>query len=283
MGWIDGVKLGTEAHRNPIVVYSRCPHAPFAGGPAGSAGTDGCRLWWARTSGGAAHRIAAAPSDTNLGDAVDGTVVFAVQHSTAHEHGAARLYTARLVGGSARALRVPQADGATIDDLSADGTQVAFSEALAPRFITGTEALLGSSQIWLDAGGAAPRLIAQVASDANPVDDSERYFDGITLASGYVYAFLYSQGGIVPPVASALQRIALTDLTTVQAPWLAPPSLAAFGIGAAAFDPSGGVLVLGKFSQRIELSTASASCSTHAGSDDACPVVRSAPVTLDEG
>ena len=31
-------ELGTEAHRNPIVVYSRCPHAPFAAGPRAAPG-----------------------------------------------------------------------------------------------------------------------------------------------------------------------------------------------------------------------------------------------------
>ena len=40
---------------------------------------------------------------------------------------------------------------------------------------------MGASEIWLDNGGAAPQLIAKVVSDDNPIDDSEQFFDGLTL------------------------------------------------------------------------------------------------------
>ncbi len=274
VGWIDGVKLGSDAHGHAIVVYSRCPHSPFASASAGSAGTDGCLLWWAPTSGGRAHRIAAAPADTNIGLAEHGVVVFAVQPNTAREHQPARLETAHLTGTAAHALRVPTPDGATIDDISADGSEVAFSEA------TEENPNIGVSQIWLDSGATAPALIARITSDGVPIDDSEQFFDGLTLAGGFVYAFEYSQHGIVPPVASQLEQISLPGLATMTAPWAPSGSLGGDGVDAAAFDPSNDRLVLDLFSPQLEFSTPSASCSTHAGSARACPVVQSEAITF---
>ncbi|MGA2454778.1 MAG: hypothetical protein ABSG93_14770 [Solirubrobacteraceae bacterium] len=275
VGWIDGVKLGTSASGSAIVVYSRCPHSPFASGRVGSAGTDGCRLWWARLSGGAAHEIAAAPADTSIGAATKGVVAFAVQPNTAHENQPARVETAPLSGGSAHALRVPTPDGAAIDDISASAGQVAFSEAVAP-----SSSNVGISEIWLDEGATAPQLIAQISSDSNPIDDSEQYFDGVTLSSGFIYAFLYSQAGIVPPVASKLEQIALPGLATSAVSWAPSGSLRNDGINATAFDPSENRLVLDLFSPESEFSSASSTCSTSASSARACPVVQSGPVSF---
>ncbi len=275
VGWIDGVKLGTDSSGRSIVVYSRCPHSPVANANVGSAGTDGCRLWWAPTSGGGAHRITAAPADTSVGVAERGVVVFAVQPNTARERQPARVETARLSGTSARALRVPTANGATIDDISANGAQVAFSEA--PRSANERK---GVSEIWVDKGTAAPQLIAKVVSDTVPIDDSAQYFDGLTLTSDFVYAFLYSQRGIYPPVASQLQQISLPGLVTTVAPWAPSGSLSTDGINATAFDPSNKRLILDLFSPQIEFATASASCSTRARSPKACPVVQTGPVTF---
>jgi len=274
-GWIDAVKLGTDSRGRSIVVYSRCPHSPFANANVGSAGTDGCRLWWAPTSGGSAHRVNAAPADTSIGVAQHGVVVFAVQPNTAHQDRPALIETARLTGTSARALRLPTPNGATIDDISANGTQVAFSEA--PPSSPSNQ---GVSEIWLDTGGAAPRLIAKVVSDSLPIDNSARFFDGLTLTSGFVYAFLYSQGGIVPPVASQLEQISLTGLATTVAAWAPGAAWSSDGVDATAFDPSTGRLVLDLFSPQLEFSTASASCSTHAASARACPIVQTAPITF---
>jgi hypothetical protein len=232
-------------------------------------------LWWAPTSGGSAHRINAAPADTSVGVAEDGVVVFAVQPNTARENQPARVETARLTGTSTRALRLPTPDGAAIDDVSANGAQVAFSEApLAPN------SRMGVSEIWLDNGNAAPQLIAKVVSDTVPIDDAAQFFDGLTLTSGFVYAFLSSQSGIYPPVASQLEQISLPGLATTVAPWAPSASLSSDGISAAAFDPSNGRLVLGLFSPQVEFATVSASCSTHAGSAKACPVVQTGPVTF---
>ncbi len=247
MGWIDAVKLGTGSGGNSIVVYSRCPHSPYANGTAGNAGTDGCRLWWAPTSGGAAHQIDAAPADTSVGVAEHGVVFFAVQHNTAREHQPARVESARLTGTSAHALQVPTPDGATIDDISANGTQVAFSEA--PR---SPEDRMGVSEIWLDDGAAAAQLIAKVVADDVPIDNSAQYFDGLTLTSGFVYAFLYAQSGIYPPVPSQLEQISLPGLATAAAPWAPAGALSADGIGATAFDPSDNRLVLSLFSPQSE-------------------------------
>ena len=274
VGWIDGVKLGTAPSGHAIVVYSRCPHSPYAGGSPGSAGTDGCRLWWAPTSGGNAHKIDAAPPDTSIGVAEHGVVFFAVQPNTAHEDQPARVETARLTGTSAHALQVPTPNGATIDDISANGTQIAFSEA--PR---SANERMGVSEIWLDDGTAAPQLIAKVIADDVPIDDSGRYFDGLTLTSGFVYAFLYSQSGIYPPVASQLEQISLPGLATAAVPWSPSGSLSADGIDATAFDPSDNTLILDLFSQS-DVETASLSCSTRAGSAKACPVVQTGPVTF---
>jgi hypothetical protein len=275
VGWIDGVKLGTSAGGRTIVVYSRCPHSPFASGSVGAAGTDGCRLWWARVSGGAAHEIAAAPPDTSIGTATDGVVAFAVQPNTAHERQAARVETASLTGRSARTLTVPTPDGAAIDDIAASGGQVVFSEAVAP-----SHAEVGVSEVWLDESTAAPRLIARVSSDADPLDDSEQYFDGVTLSAGFVYAFLYSQAGIVPPLPSQLEQIALPSLATSVVSWAPTGALREDGVEATAFDPSDERLALDLFSPESDFSTVSASCSTRARSARACPVVQSGPVSF---
>ncbi len=275
VGWIDGVKLGTDSSGRSIVVYSRCPHSPFANATVGSAGTDGCRLWWAPTSGGSAHRINAAPADTSVGIAEHGVVVFAVQPNTARENQPARIETARLTGASTHAFQLPTPDGATIDDISANLAQVAFIEA--PR---SSNSSMGVSEIWLDNGNAEPQLIAKVVSDENPIDDSEQFFDGLTLTSTFVYAFLYSQSGIYPPAASQLEQISLPGLATTVAPWAPSAALHSDGINATSFDPSTGRLVLDLFSPQLEFSTESASCSMHAGSAKACPVVQTGPVTF---
>ena len=219
VGWIDGVKLGSGAGGRAIVVYSRCPYSPFEFANPGAAGTDGCRLWWAPLGGGAAHEIAVAPVDASIGVATRGVLAFAVQPNTGRQRQPARVETARLSGGPAHALAVPTPDGATIDDISASGGQIAFSEALAP-----SSADVGVSEVWLDEGAAAPRLIAKVSSDANPIDNSQQFFDGVTLTSGFVYAFLYSQSGLYPPLAPQLEQIALPGLATSVAPW-APSGL----------------------------------------------------------
>ena len=275
VGWIDGVKLGTDSRGHSLVVYSRCPHSPFATASVGSAGADGCRLWWALTSGGRAYRINAAPADTSVGVADHGVVVFAVQPNTARRNQPARLETARLTGTSTRALKLPTPDGATIDDISADGAQVAFSETPGS-----SKSSMGVSEIWLDNDSAAPQLIAKVVSDGNPIDDSERFFEGLTLTSTFVYTFLYSQSGIVPAVASQLEQISLPGLATTIAPWAPSAALSSDGINATAFDPSSGRLVLDLFSPKLEFSTVSASCSTHVGSAKTCPVVQTGRVTF---
>ncbi len=275
VGWIDAVKLGTDSRGHSLVIYSRCPHSPFATANVGSAGADGCRLWWARTSGGPAHRINAAPPDTTVGVADHGVVVFAVQPNTARPNQPARIETARLTGSSTRTVKLPTPDGATIDDISACGAQVAFSEAPGS-----SNSNMGVSEIWLDNGSAAPQLIAKVVSDGNPIDNSERFFDGLALTSTFVYAFLYSQSGIIPPVASQLEQISLPGLGTTVAPWAPSAALSSDGINATAFDPSTGQLVLDLFSPQLEFSTVSASCSTHVGSAKACPVVQTGPVTF---
>ncbi len=275
VGWIDGVKLGTGAGGETIVVYSRCPHSPFAGGSVGAAGTDGCRLWWARLSGGRAREIAAAPPDTSIGAASDGLLVFAVQPNTAREREPARVETASLSSRTAHALTVPTPDGAAIDDVSASGGQVVFSEAVAP-----SRADVGVSEIWLDEGAAAPRLIAKVSSDANPIDESEQYFDSVTLSGDFVYAFLYSQAGFVPPLPSQLEQIALPGLASSVVTWAPNAALREDGIDATAFDPSDDLLTLDLFSPQSDFSSASASCSTNAHSMRACPVVQSGPVSF---
>jgi hypothetical protein len=275
VGWIDGVKLGTDSGGRSIVVYSRCPHSPFATASVGSAGTDGCRLWWAPTSGGSAHRINAAPADTSVGVAEHGVVVFAVQPNTARRNQRARIETARLTGTSTRALQLPTPDGATIDDISANGAEVAFTEVPGS-----SNPSMGVSEIWLDNGSAAPQLIAKVVFDGVPIDNAAQFFDGVTLTRGFVYAFLYSQGGIVPPVASQLEQISLPGLATRVASWAPSAALRSDGINASTFDPSTGRLVLDLFSPQLEFSTVSASCSTHAGSAKACPVVQTGPVTF---
>jgi hypothetical protein len=275
VGWIDAVKLGTGSSGRSIVVYSRCPHSPYAGGSLGSAGTDGCRLWWAPISGGDAHKIDAAPADTSIGVAEHGVVFFAVQPNTAREKQAARVEMAQLIGSSTHALQVPTPDGATIEDISASGTEVAFSEAPSSP-----EERMGVSEIWLDDASAAPQLIAKVVADDVPIDDSAQFFDGLTLTSGFVYAFLYSQSGIYPPVASQLEQISLPGLATAVVQWAPSAPLSADGIGATAFDPGDNRLILSLFSPRSEFDSSSASCSTHATSARACPVVEAEPVTF---
>jgi hypothetical protein len=275
VGWIDAVKLGSGASGRAIVVYSRCPYSPFEFANPGAAGTDGCRLWWAPLAGGAAHEIAVAPADTSIGVATHGVLTFAVQPNTGRQRQPARVETAPLSGGAAHALVVPTPVGATIDDISANGGQVAFSEALAP-----SSADVGVSEVWLDEGIAAARLIANVSSDANPIDNSQQFFDGVTLTSGFVYAFLYSQSGLYPPLAPQLEQITLPGLATSAAPWTPSGPLSGDGIDATAFDPSDSRIVLDLFSPQSEFFSPSSSCSTSASSAKACPVVESGPVSF---
>jgi hypothetical protein len=275
VGWIDGVKLGTDSAGRTIVVYSHCPHSPFANATPGHAGTDGCRLWWARTNGAVAHRISAAPADTSVGVAVEGTLFFAVQPNTADASQPAQVETVALGAGTPQALTVPTPGGATIDDISAAGTAVAFSEAPVVA-----NQRMGVSEIWLDSGSAAPLLIAKVTSDTTPVDDAAQFFDGLTLTGSNLYAFLYSQAGVYPAVASQLEQIALPGLATSTAAWTPSTALSAYEINASSFDPSSNRLALGLFSGEVNFSKASAACSTHAGSARACPVVQTGPVTF---
>jgi len=271
VGWIDGVELGTDAHGHTIVVYSRCPYKPYGISRPGHGGTDGCRLWWSPTAGGATRLIRAAPADTNVGDAVAGNVTFAVQPNSAHL-GAVRVETAPLSGTSARALPVPHPTGASIEHVSVSATQVAFiensEESAAPS--------RGVSQIWLDEGSATPRLIAHVSSDDAPIDESEEFFDGVTLAGGYVYTSVYAQPGldepgVEPRVTSHLQRIALADLSIAESPW--EPDEYDLGVNATSYDPTSRVQVVSSFSRQVNFS---------AGREKrgSCPIELEAPITF---
>jgi hypothetical protein len=277
VGWIDGVKLGTDAHGRAIVVYSRCPHSPFASATAGNAATDGCLLWWARLSGGGPQRIAAAPVDTTVGSATAGRVVFAVQPNTGHQRQPARLETATITGHAAHALVVPTPRGATIGDVSVAGSDVVFIEEPLVA-----DPHMSPSQVWLDAPGAAPALLAQQISDGVQIDNAARFFDGVTLKGSDVYAFLYANSGVFPAAASELEQIPLAGgaTPTATAPWMPSGRLRSFGVQAAAFDPSDNQLVLDLFSQTVDLSTPSGACSSHASSTKACPIVTTGPVTF---
>ena len=276
VGWIDAVKLGTDSHGHAIVVYSRCPHSPFATANAGSAGSDGCLLWWAPLSGGCPRRIAAAPLDSTVGAATAGSVVFAVQPNTAHPNQPARIARSTLAGRTAVPLHVPSPAGSTISDIAVSAQEVAFIEQ--PRV---ANPMMGASQVWLDAPGSPTRLLAQQISDTVPIDDSARFFDGLALTGSDAYAFLYANSGIYPPVASQLEQIPLlTNAAITMAPWAPGPSLSSFGIQATAFDPSHDRLVLGLFSPAVDLSTSSGACSGHATSRRACPIVTSSPVSF---
>jgi hypothetical protein len=275
VGWIEGVKLGTDAHGHAIVVYSRCPHAPFGSATPGQAGTDGCLLWWAALSGGRARRIVAAPADTTVGTATAGRVVFAIQPITSRPNQPARLETTTLTGHTARSLPLSKPDGAIVTDISAAGSDVAFIEE--PH---STEDRTSPSQVWLDAPGAAPRLLDQQIGDAVPVDHEEHFFDGVTLTGNAVYAFLYASPALsepphAPPTHSELVQIPLAGGTAATARWTSTP-FSSFGIQAAAFDPSDDQLVLDLFSSRLEL--ASEACSSHASSARACPILTTGPV-----
>ncbi|HLM85244.1 MAG TPA: hypothetical protein VK272_03550 [Solirubrobacteraceae bacterium] len=274
VGWIDGVKLGTDAHGRTIVVYSRCPYKPYGNSSPGHGGTDGCRLWWAPTAGGAAHLVRAAPPDASTGQAVGGSVVFAVQPNSANL-GAARVETARLSGNSAQALPVPHPKGASIEDISASSTQVAFIENSEEP----TGQPTGLSQIWLDEGNATPKLIAHVRSDDVPIDESAQFFDGLTLSGGYVYTSLYAQPGldlpgVEPHVTSRLERISLADLSVAESPW--EPDEFDLGVNATSYDPTAEALVVSSFSRQVDFS---------AGLEKrhSCPIEREAPVAFAGG
>ena len=275
VGWIDSVKLGTDSRGRSIVVYSRCPHDPFASAPAGEAGTDGCRLWWASTSAGLARPIAAAPADSSIGAAAGGLVTFAVQANSGHPRQAVRLERATLAGRNARALVVPAASGATIDDIGLSGSSIAFSEAgltANPRE--------GFSEIWLERAGLPPAMIARVLSDAQPVDNAERFFQGLTLTPSALYAFLYSQSGVFPATHSLLERISLPGLETSTATWAPLSPLSGLGLHSEAYDPSDGRLTLGLFTQLVDFSSPASICSVRPSSDRACPVLQTAPAVF---
>jgi hypothetical protein len=271
VGWIDGVALGTDAHGHTIVVYSRCPYKPYGNSRPGHGGIDGCRLWWAPTAGGAAHLIRAAPADTSVGEALAGNVTFAVQPNSA-SLGPVRVETARLSGSSAQALPVPHPKGASIEHISVSGTQVAFVENSEEPGSAST----GVSQIWLDEGGATPRLIAHVSSDDVPIDESAEFFDGLTLSGGYVYTSLYAQPGldqpgIEPHVSSRLQRISLADLSIAESPW--EPDEYDLGVNATSYDPASKAQVVSSFSRQVNFS---------AGLEKrgSCPIELEAPITF---
>jgi hypothetical protein len=273
VGWIDGLQLGSAADGRAIVVYSHCPHKPYGSSRPGEGPTDGCRLWWAPTAGGAAHLIRAAPPDSRVGAALGGQVTFAVQASTASlGAGSVRVETAGLSSASARALPVPHLRGASIEHISVAGTQVAFIENSEQP----GAAPIGLSQIWLDEDGAAPRLIASVASDDQPIDESAEFFDGLTLSAGYAYTSLYAQPGldqpgIQPQVSSRLERISLADLSVLEAPW--EPDEYDLGVSATAYDPASQSLIVSSFSRQIDFA---------AGVErpNSCPVEREAPVAF---
>ena len=264
-GWIDGVSLGTDSAGHTIVVYSHCPSQPLATRPSGHAGTDGCRLWWAPVGGsGAAHEIGAAPPDPDIGDAVRGTVTFAVQHRRLHRRREARDRVADR--GAVQALTVPSPEGATINEISAGAAGVAFAE-LPAQSVSGN----GVSEIWLDTSGSAPRLIAKLAYKSITDAETARYFDGLTLPTGSIDAFLVAQRDIYPPTASELERISLPSLATTAVTWI-PGSLSRYGVQDAAFDPGHDRLALSFFSQSVNFEQTSATCSQEVGNVDACPV-----------
>jgi hypothetical protein len=273
VGWIDGLQLGSGAGGRAIVVYSRCPHKPYGSSRPGKGGTDGCRLWWAPTSGGAAHLIRAAPPDASVGAALAGQVTFAVQANTASlGAGSVRVETAGLSGASARALPVPHPRGASIEHLSVGGAQVVFIENSEQPGAAST----GLSQIWLDEGSAAPRLIASVSSDDLPIDESAEFFDGLTLSAGYIYTSLYAQPGldqpgIQPQASSRLERISLADLSVAEAPW--EPDEYDLGVSATSYDPASHALIVSSFSRQVDFA---------AGVErpNSCPVEREDPVTF---
>jgi hypothetical protein len=280
VGWIDGVKLGTDSGGHAIVVYSRCPQARYGSNRVGHASTDGCRLWWARLSGGPARRVAAAPADTSVGTATLGKVYFAVQPNTAHNGPtgqAALVETASLTGTRVHALRVPTPDGAVITDLSTNGADVAFTELPFPA-----DEHAGASQVWLDVPSAAPRLLAQQISDQTPIDYDAVFFDGVTLTGDAAYAFLFADPNLESPVASAFERIPLAGGPIATAPWTSPwpspPSPAGDGISASAFDPGSGELALDLFGpdQQDDPST----CTGGPADPNACPILVTGPVSF---
>lgn len=272
-GWIDGVQLGSDAGGRTIVVYSHCPHKPYGSSRPGHAGTDGCRLWWAPIAGGAAHMIRAAPPDSSVGAAIAGRVTFVVQASTASlGTGAVRIETAALSGASARSLPVPHPRGASIEHISASAAQVAFVESSEQPGAAHT----GLSQIWLDEGSAAPRLIASLSSDDLPIDESAQLFDGLTLSAGYLYTSIYAQPGldqpgVEPRVRSRLERISLADGAVAESPW--EPDEYDLGVSATSYDPASDALAVSSFSQLLDFA---------AGAErrDSCPIELEAPVAF---
>jgi len=272
-GWIDGVQLGSDADGRAIVVYSRCPHKPYGSARPGHAGTDGCRLWWAPLAGTAAHMIAAAPPDSSVGTAVGGRVAFVVQANTASPGtGSVRLETAGLSGASARSLPVPHQRGASIEHISASPTQVAFVESAEQPGAAST----GLSQIWLDEGSAAPRLIASLSSDDAPTDESAQFFAGLTLSAGYVYTSIYAQPGldqpgVEPHAVSRLERISLADGSVVESPW--EPDEYDLGVSATSYDPASNALVVSSFSRPLDFAGG-------AERRDSCPIELEEPVAF---
>lgn len=276
VGWIDGVQLGSGAGGHAIVVYSRCPHKPYGSSPPGKGGTDGCRLWWAPITGARAHLIRAAPPDASVGASLAGEVTFAVQANTASlGTGSVRVETAGLSSATAHARPVPHPRGASIEQISVSGTQVAFVENSQQPGAAST----GLSQIWIDEGRAASRLIASLTSDDLPIDESAEFFDGLTLSAGYVYTSIYAQPGldqpgIAPQVRSRLERISVADLSVAEAQW--EPDEYDLGVSATSYDPTSQTLVVSSFSRQVDFA---------AGVErpDSCAVEHEAPVTFQAG
>jgi len=288
VGWIDGVKLGTDSRGRVIVVYSRCPYDPYGGGSDGHAGTDGCRLWWAPLQGGRARLIAGAPANSSVGVSVGGTVTFAVQHNTANEGGAARIEQTGLTGGRAHPLEVPKLSHATVEDISTSGSEVAFADDREEP--SRGEVSDGVSEIWLLAPGSPASLVQSDSWESAEPAHTGRYFQGLTLTSSAVYAFLYLEVGAVedaqsgymlyPSATSLLEKISLPDLATDAVPWTPAAPFDKLGVAAEAYDPSDAELTAAMFSNVLGYERSTDPCAAGIVGKRSCPVVQTAQVTF---
>ena len=282
VGWIDGLKLGTDSRGRQVVVYSHCPHDLFAPEPSGRAGTDGCRLWWAPTSGGPARLIAGAPPDASVGVAARGTVTFVVQPNTAY-HGIRppRLEQVSLAGGRPRGLAEPGLSGreVEVEDIAAAGSSIAFIED--HRLPSSGETSQNVSEIWLQNPRSPARIIQSATYEQTEAANDARYYQGLTLTESAVYAFLYAEAGVYPPTASLLERVSLPGLLTSTTAWAPAPPLSSLGINGEAFDPSDDELTLATFSWLLDYESPHVEpCSHTAVSARACPVVQTAPAAF---
>ena len=178
-----------------IVVYSRCPHSPFAGGRPGQAGTDGCRLWWAPLSGGCPTGSRRLHPTRPSGRRATGRggLRGAAQHRP------------RTAGRPARALDAHRSRQRDPPSPQRPGRRSPTWRRRGPGRSRSSSSRTPPNRARQPprCGWRARAQRRRCSRSRSPTrcrsTDSARFFDGLALTSTDAYAFLYANRGVFPP------------------------------------------------------------------------------------